>query len=102
MPQKAIVLSVNAGRSEWGVPVHTSSVQARCYGATPYEADEVWRALHSVSHRVNNAVVTVGGTDYCIYVLELASGPIEQFEPETEWPFSLSNWTLQVSEMALP
>ena len=102
MPRKAITLYQNPGTGRWGIPVYNASIQIRCYGLTPYEAQEVWGALYDTLHRVNCINVTIGADDYTIYVSQLSSGPSEQQEPLTDWPFSLSTWTFVACESAMP
>ncbi len=100
MPQKAIVLYQNPGSARWGIPVYNASIQARCYGVTAWEAEEVWGALYDTLHRVNCINVTIGADDYTIYVSQLAGGPSEQQEPLTDWPFQLANFSFLACDRA--
>jgi len=102
MPQKAITVYQNLGTGRWGVPLYNASLQFRCYGATSWEAEEVWGALYDTLHRVNCINVTIGADDYTIYVSQLGSGPSEQQEPITKWPYQLCNFVFVACESAMP
>ena len=102
MPRKAMTVYQNPGTARWGVPLFNASIQFRCYGLTPWEAEEVWGALYDTLHRVNCINVTIGADDYVIYVSQLGSGPSEQQEPLTGWPFQLASFTFVAYESVLP
>ena len=45
----------------------TPSVQFDCWGESPQDAREVYRALYDVLQGIQNETVTVDGTDYTIW-----------------------------------
>lgn len=106
MPRKAISFRLNGGSAEDTIPVSRPTINFRCYGATAYEANQVYRALHDRLVRKGNLIVTDTYSEPDERVAfynwrEVTPGqPLE--DPGTGWPFRFSVWTATVSTLAIP
>ena len=80
LPENAMLPAINfltrGGTSIPKVPVVVSpSVQFNCWAETPGGAREVYRALYDVLNGLNNAEITIDGTNYYItYAREEVQG----------------------------
>lgn len=103
---KRVVFRFNGGSADDYLPIHRYTVNFRCYGASAYEANQVYRALHDRLVRVNNLVV------YDIYPTPDERVGFYNFSESTPgqplqdsgtgWFFTFSVWTVTTSTLALP
>ena len=103
---KRVVFRFNGGAADDQLPLHEPTINFRCYGATAYEANQVYRALHDRLVRKGNLIVTDTYSEPDERVAfynwrEVTPGqPLE--DPGTGWPFRFTVWTATVSTLAIP
>lgn len=96
MPRKCILLRnaggyvLNKGWMELGDP----RIDAFCYGLTPFDASEVYMAVHTALKQMTRNVQ--GNT--MLHWARPSGGPISTRQDDTEWPLVLSSWQVLVSE----
>lgn len=101
MPQGAIVVRPVGGG---GMSINGSYVQVSdarmdvtAYGATPYEADRIRRAVTGVLKQMRKNVQGKTMLFWARY-----SGGAMGRDPDTEWPMALSSWQVFFSELETP
>ncbi len=82
-----IVFRTRGGTPDYDDALLNPSVQFKCYGASEYLAMQVYRALYDVLH---------GGYDANILHAEAEVLGQSLEEPETQWPFVLTYFTVMV------
>lgn len=98
MPRKAIVITHAGGVAAFGGGYQEygdSRVDTRCYGTTPHEADEVWRAAHGALKQLRR---TLQG-DMLVHWARQAGGPIPLRDPDADWPSIFASWQVLASEV---
>ena len=96
---KRVVFRFNGGSADDSLPIHRYTVNFRCYGSTPYEAFQVYRALHDRLVRDGNLIVTdtFSSEDVAFYnFAEITPGQPLQ-DPPTGWFYTFSVWTATVA-----
>ena len=103
---KRVAFRFNGGSAEDTLPIHRYTVNFRCYGASSYEAGQVYRALHDRLVRDGNRIVTetyATPDDRVAFYNFAESTPGQPLQdPGTGWHFFFSVWTVTVSTLAIP
>lgn len=96
MPRACVVLNYAGGFADrWAyVELGEPRVDVRCYGTTPYVADQLYRAVHGALKHLTRTVL--GGT--MLHSASLESSVQGLRDPDTEWPFAFSSWVVLASE----
>lgn len=98
MPRKAIVLTpsgggfIGSGYQEYG----DIRVDLHCYGETPKEANDVWRAVHPALKQLRRALQG----PCLLHWARPAGGPLTLRDPDADWPFTLATYQILVAEVA--
>ena len=85
-----IALKTRGGAIGYDGAIYTASFQVKCYAETEVEAMALYRALY-------DALDCATGRAVLHAELEGPGTPLE--EPETEWPFVLSYWSVMLREV---
>lgn len=99
MPRKATVISHGGGLGVFGGGYQEygdTRVDARCYGETPLEADDVWRAAYGALKQMRR---TLQGTIY-VHWARPSGGPLSLRDPDTDWPYVFSSFQVLAAEAA--
>jgi hypothetical protein len=106
MPFACIVLTRNGGYAKFGgttLPWRDPRVEARCYGSTLLEADqlagEVAKALGALRQSVWHE--TTGGLKVRLVHARIEAGPIPLFDPDTDWPYAFLSAQVTITEQVL-
>jgi hypothetical protein len=83
-----ITLRVRGGNEDYEGALLTPSVQFKCYGATDYVANSVYRALDDALHGDGLSATLLHGER------EVQGQPLE--EPQTEWPYTLAFYQVMI------
>lgn len=102
---KRVVFRFNGGTASDDLPIHRYAINFRCYGATSYEAFQVYRELHDRLVRTGPFIVTdtYPSTDeYVAFynMLEVVPGQPLQ-DPGTDWFYTFSVWQATVSTLGV-
>lgn len=84
-----VTFRVRGGNEDYEGALLTPSVQFKCYGATDYEANEVYRAVDDALHVQHDATTGILHAER-----EVMGQPLE--EPQTEWPYTLAFYLVMV------
>jgi hypothetical protein len=103
---KRITFRFNGGSADPNLPIHRYTVNFRCYGASSYEAYQVYRELHDRMVRVNNRIVTdtfsTPDEEVAFYNMrEVTPGQPLQ-DPNTDWFYVFSVWSLTTATTPVP
>lgn len=103
---KRITFRLNGGSAEDTLPIHRPTINFRCYGATSYEAKQVYRELHDRLVRTKNFIVTdtfSSPDEYVAFyrVAEVTPGQPLQ-DPGTNWFYNFSVWTATIATTSVP
>jgi hypothetical protein len=103
---KRVVFRFNGGSAEDTLPIHRYTVNFRCYGASAYEAFQVYRELHDRLVRTGPFIVTETFStpdEYVAFynVAEITPGQPLQ-EPVTNWHYCFSVWSMTVATTSVP
>ena len=103
---KRVAFRFNGGSADELLPLHRYTVNFRCYGASSYEAGQVYRALHDRLIRDGNRIVvdTFPNPDERVGFYNFSEStpgqPLQ--DPGTGWHYFFSVWTVTVSTLAIP
>jgi hypothetical protein len=103
---KRIAFRFNGGSADDNLPIHRYTVKFRCYGASAYEAFQVYRELHDRLVRTGPFIVTEtfsNPDDYVAFynVAEITPGQPLQ-DPGTNWFYTFSVWQATVATTSVP
>lgn len=103
---KRVVFRFNGGSADDQIPVHEPTINFRTYGATHYEAYQVYRALHDRLVRTRNFIVTdtyPTSDEYVAFynIRESTPGQPLQDQP-TGWFYTFSVWVAMVATTSVP
>lgn len=103
---KSVVFRFNGGSVDDNLPIHRPTVNFRCYGATAYEAYQVYRKLHDRLVRTGPFIVTdtfATPDEYVAFynVREVTPGQPLQ-DPTTDWHYTRSVWALTIATTSVP
>jgi hypothetical protein len=103
---KRVVFRFNGGSADDDLPLHRYTVNFRCYGATAYEAFQVYRELHDRLVRTGPFIVTETFStpdEYVAFynVAEVTPGQPLQ-DPVTNWFYTFSVWSMTVATTPVP
>lgn len=73
-------------------------VDVRCYGASPYEGDRVYRAVYGALKQMRRVVKS--GV-MLLSVSEETGGQMLR-DPDAHWAFTFSSWRIMASERTVP
>lgn len=103
---KRIVFRFNGGSAEETLPLHRYTVNFRCYGASAYEAFQVYRELHDRLVRTGPLIVTdtfANPDEYVAFYNFSESTPGQPLQdPGTNWFYTFSVWTATVATTSVP
>lgn len=99
MPRACVVLALAGtgirGSSGFGyMKLDHFRVDAFCYGASPYGASVVYRAVYGALKQMRRNVQ--GDTMLLCASMELGAQSLR--DPDAEWPYTLSSWSVLASE----
>ena len=101
MPRRAILLRDAGGYvlpgSQVDIEIGDPRVDILCYGATPFEAKAVWRAVHPHMRRLNREV----WSQTLLHWARQGGGPNGGIDADTKWPFILSSYQVLASEVVV-
>jgi|SRR5688500_2025388 len=97
MPRKAISFRFSGGQSNPYLYAQQARVVFRCYGSTAIEAMSVYRALYDRLHLSQNFIVSTVG--FYGAMEDVPGDPQE--DPDTDWPFVHTVYTLWVATVAV-
>lgn len=99
MPQGCVVVRLAGSPDQMGQAYQEYGdvrIEVRSYGATPYTATQVARAVHG---RLKQMRRNMQGTTILHWAR--GSGGMQQLrDPDTEWPFTLSTYQVLAAERA--
>ena len=90
LSRRCVVVSASGGagagagsrsRAHW-IP---NRLDAKCYGKTPYEADQVHNAVYRVMTQLERTVVG----DVAVMDAVVAGGPLPGRDGDADWPYTL-------------
>lgn len=100
MPRAALVvryvtlpMMYGTGSQNYG----DNGIEVLTYGATPYDADRLWRIVHPMLKHLMREV----HSHVLIHWARPISGPYPLRELDTDWPYVLSTWQVMAAEIAL-
>lgn len=100
MPRACVVIQYagspniyGSGAQEYG----DKRVDVRSYGATPFEANRLWRTVHPALKTLTREV----HSQTLVHWVKPVGGPNDLREPDTDYPFVLSTWWVLMSEIAV-
>lgn len=99
MPRACAVLAMGGGglllNAGSYLPVGDRRLDVRCYGRTPYEAWQVYAAVHNALKFMTRT--TVGGATLFWATLDAAEQSLR--DPDVHWPFIFSSWQVLVADL---
>lgn len=100
MPRSAVVLVGSGGpRTTDTVRLGRVSFDVRAYGSTPYYARRVHWAVYEALKHLERVVVTVPGIGATLlHGVIVDSNVLELRDPDTNWPFAFSSYTVLAAE----
>lgn len=101
MPRAAIVVRASGGGVAFGQAWQEYGdrrVDVLCFGATPFAADRLWRAVNPRLKQLTREVVTVDGDDVLIHWLRSSSDALPMRDPQTDWPYTLTAYQVLAAE----
>ena len=98
MPTKAIAFRFNGGLTYPTIRAQDARVSVRCYGATAYQAMEVYRALYDRLHDQQNFIV--GDVGFHGAIEQVPGVPLE--DPTTHWPYVFAVYSVRVATIPVP
>jgi hypothetical protein len=93
-----IVVSALSAPPHRRVPVTWAEYSARCYGATPEHAWQVWAALVKALHETAPFVTNTGQG---VYKTAIVSGGTQDHDPDTRQPFVIGSIQLIATTQAV-
>ena len=96
MPRHALSIqraSGFGGRNSF-LQLEDSMIKLRCYGITEHAADQLYRACRDVLKQAPRQIVE----GFLVHGYEIAGSPFPLTDPDTHWPYVLSNWSLLAAE----
>ena len=92
----AIMFVGSGGPGDIHLPKVQETWQFRCYGLTTPEARSVYLALYGALHRKKHQRFSITGGTAVLQYAQLMGGPIDDIEPQTGWPCSISTFAIQM------
>ncbi len=95
MPQAAVVVrAAGGGGPASDVPYLALTVDATCYGATPYAALELYLVVKAALRDLRRDTMASALLHSAVEV----AGPLDLRDPDTHWPFCWSSWRVLAGE----
>lgn len=101
MPRACVVVQASSGgfgvyQRSWA-PLGNSRVDVRCFGADPFGAMAVYRAVHPALKRLTRR----SQGDTLLYSITPSIGASQLREPDTGWPFVFASYNVFAAEVAV-
>lgn len=100
MPRAAFVVrrsggfqTIGSGYQEYG----DSRYDVQCYGATPEQADELWRAVFTSLKTMRRTKQS----GCLLHWAREAGGPLPIRDLDADWPYVISSWQIMTAEVAV-
>ena len=93
----AVVVRYSGGPRVGGyLPLSRDRLDVKCYGRTPREADDLHRAVHGYLKQLRRT--TRDGA--VIHSVSPAGGRLSTRDPDTDWPYVFSSWSMRAAEVS--
>ena len=98
MPQACVVVRGTGGGSlgpgaRSRVPWNITRLDIQCFGSTPFEASQLHWAVYDVLTALERTVAD----DVILHDATVTGGPIDDRDPDTDWPYTLGVYDLSNS-----
>lgn len=93
----AVMFLNDGGPGNIYLPVKVESVPIYCYGKTARLARKLFRALDRDLHGKGHGWIDLHEYRALFQYAEMGAGPIDRVEPDTEFCFCYSSWSIQIA-----